>query len=155
MLLKLLNWIGYRSSKNWKSELLSLVLATVFCTFYNMDSTCFNTKTIWKLCKLWWQQWTIGSALMVELMCRSKWPNLFTPSGLENIFPYTNYSSALNFSDSVWFKLITWRNSDYPRRDTISPWCPSAENTRMPSSHPWKFFCKQARFVDTNELKLY
>ena len=35
------------------------------------------------------------------------------------------------FSDSYWFKLVTWRDSVHPRRDNISPLCPFAENTRM------------------------
>ena len=48
------------------------------------------------------------------------------------------------FSDSNWFKLITWRDSVHPRRDTISAYCSAAENTRMDSTRPWKFFCKQA-----------
>ena len=41
------------------------------------------------------------------------------------------------FSDSYWFKLTTWPGSVRPRRDTISPLCPSEENARMDSARPW------------------
>ena len=41
-------------------------------------------------------------------------------------------------------KFITWRGSVHPQRDTISPQCPSVENTRMDSNRPRKIFRKQA-----------
>ena len=39
MLMKSLVWIGFSSHKKWKRELVFLVLATVFYTFYSMGST--------------------------------------------------------------------------------------------------------------------
>ena len=32
---------------------------------------------------------------------------------------------------------------------------PFAENTQMDSGRPWKFFCRQAGFVENKQLKLY
>ena len=55
-------------------------------------------------------------------------------------------SSPINFPDSYWLKLITWRDNVHPRRDIISPSCPSEKNTRMDSCRPRKYFSKQATY---------
>ena len=54
------------------------------------------------------------------------------------------YFSRLPFAVNVMFNIYT-----------MSPKCQSAENTRMDSSRPWKFLCKQGGLQKNKQLNLH
>ena len=48
-----------------------------------------------------------------------------------------------------------WCDGVHLRRDTISPKCPPTENTRIDSTRPWEFFCKQADLQKMNNWNYF